>query len=230
MPVKFHCHTLKPFWNEKMANTPPPPNSHFFRIFVIKDPLKKLEATNQNSTSIIFWAILLCTFTPNIRKIGWKLREPIKFEKRLTDGWTAQHRISSADYVNSGAKNFALHWSNICSDSSDIVICKIQPWQKQRLIRRNSLGGLEISIRHQIHWSWHPPPPPPQTPPSKKKNLQPSNQLKFQTTNTCCIKDMVALWNSGTVKQSSDLKTSSIQVSRMSLEAWLSPDNNSSPF
>ena len=33
---------------------------------------------------------------------------------------------------------------------------------------------------------------------------------------------MVALWNSHIVEQSSDLKTSSIQVSLMSLEAWLS--------
>ena len=39
-----------------------------------------------------FCAILLCRLKPNIRKIGWKLREPIRFEKRLmtdgqTDGW-----------------------------------------------------------------------------------------------------------------------------------------------
>ena len=58
-------------------------NSHFFYLFfVIKDPLKNLEAQNQNSTSLSFWAILLCTFTPYNRKIGWKLREPIWFETR----------------------------------------------------------------------------------------------------------------------------------------------------
>ena len=40
----------------------------------------------QNSTYMTFWAILMCTFKPNIGKIGWKLREPIRFEKKkLTD-------------------------------------------------------------------------------------------------------------------------------------------------
>ena len=29
--------------------------------------------------------LLLCTFTPNIGKIGWKLREPIRFEKKMRD-------------------------------------------------------------------------------------------------------------------------------------------------
>ena len=74
----------------------------FTYFFVIKDPLKKLEAKNQNSTSTTFCAILLCTFKPNIGTIGWKLGAPIQFEKRLTDGRTdrrmdgrrtARHRI-----------------------------------------------------------------------------------------------------------------------------------------
>ena len=43
---------------------------------------------NQNSTSTNFWAILLCTFKPNMGKMGWNLREPIWVEKRLTDGQT----------------------------------------------------------------------------------------------------------------------------------------------
>ena len=46
----------------------------FYTFFVIKDPLKKLEAKNKNSISTTFWAICLCTFKPNIGKIRWKLR------------------------------------------------------------------------------------------------------------------------------------------------------------
>ena len=38
-------------------------NSHFLPIFVIKDPLKKLEAKNQNSTSTTFGEILLYTLS-----------------------------------------------------------------------------------------------------------------------------------------------------------------------
>ena len=79
-----------------------------FYIFLIKDTLKKLEAKNQNSNSTTFWAKLLCTFKPNIGKIGWKLKKPIRFEKKVdgqADRRTAQHRISPADYVSNGAKN-----------------------------------------------------------------------------------------------------------------------------
>ena len=52
--------------------------------------VKKLEAKGQKYTFTAFWAILLCKFTPNIGKFGWKLRESIWFEKkvhgRTTDG------------------------------------------------------------------------------------------------------------------------------------------------
>ena len=90
-------------------------NSHLNLLFVINESLRKLEAKYQNSTYTMLWAILWCTFYPNIGKIGCKLREPIRFEKRLTtDRWTdgqtegrqlARHQIMSADYVSSGAIN-----------------------------------------------------------------------------------------------------------------------------
>ena len=73
-------------------------------FFVIKNPFKKLKTKNQNSNSTGFWAIL-CIFKLNIRKIGWKMTEPIRFEKKLTNGWqTARHRKSSTNYISSGAK------------------------------------------------------------------------------------------------------------------------------
>ena len=75
----------------------------FLSIFVIKDPLKIIEAKNQNSTHTNFWIILLCTFKPNIGKLAWKQREPIMSGQ--TDRRTAPHWISSPDYVSSGASN-----------------------------------------------------------------------------------------------------------------------------
>ena len=84
---------------------------------------------------------------------------------------------------------------------------------------RNTLGGLEISILHQTVNTLELSAPPP--PPEKKTFILVISRVKFQTTNTCSIQKMVALY-SCTVKQSSDLKTYSIKVSPMSLEAWLS--------
>ena len=71
----------------KMAKKPP------------KFPLKQFEAKIQNSTCTTSWAILLCTFKPNIWKIGWKLREPIQFGKTVngktqTDGQMANGSVS----------------------------------------------------------------------------------------------------------------------------------------
>ena len=71
-----------------------------------------------------------------------------------------------------------------------------------------------MSIRHQLvnilklsapSKSRCPPPPPPPILPS----YQPG-EMKFQTRNTCSSQKMVALWNSRTVKQSSDLTTNPI--------------------
>ena len=61
---------------------------------MIKDPLK-FEAKQKNSTSSSFRPILLCTFTPNIGTIGWKLRELIRIGKKLTDAGRL-YRINSA--------------------------------------------------------------------------------------------------------------------------------------
>ena len=48
----------------------------------------------------VFLVILLGTYKPNIRKIEWKLRETIWFEKKLMkDGHTAWHPICSDDYA-----------------------------------------------------------------------------------------------------------------------------------
>ena len=55
---------------------------------------------------------------------------------------------------------------------------------------------------------------PPPTPPKK--------WWSFKQQMHVASKQLAALWNSHTVKQSSDLNNSSIQVSRMSLETWLS--------
>ena len=63
-----------------------------------------------------------------------------------------------------------------------------------------------------------PPPPPPHQRKKNKlnkknKTILPSYQpceMKFKTRNTCSSKKMVALWNSRTVKQSSDLTTNPI--------------------
>ena len=73
--------------------------------------------------------------------------------------------------------------------------------QGRRLKRRNTLGGLEIRIRHQKVNTFKVKCPPP---PKKKKNKKkkPKN-LKFQATNTCSIQKMVALWNSLVTKTSS---------------------------
>ena len=80
-------------------------------MFLIKGPLTKLQAKNQNSTCTTFWTILLCTFKPYIEKIGWKLRVPIQCEQRLTDrqtGGQRMARISSPGYVKSGVKNMTI--------------------------------------------------------------------------------------------------------------------------
>ena len=70
------------YWNFLRKWPTPSKISTFYIFFVIKDPLKKFKAKNQNCTSTTFWAILMCTFKPNIRKIWWKLRKPIWFETR----------------------------------------------------------------------------------------------------------------------------------------------------
>ena len=97
------------------TSTPPPP---FFKpIFVIKDPLKKIKAKKSIFYFQNFLGILLCTFKPNIGKIGRKLRDLFDLEKvdgrtdRRTDGLrSARHRISSTDYASSGAKNEVNIW------------------------------------------------------------------------------------------------------------------------
>ena len=95
-----HFSHMKTFWEngQKLSKF-----QIFTYIFVIKDPLK-LEAKNKNSSSTSFGAILLCTFTPNIGMIRWKLREPIGFEKKVDGRQKARYRISSADQVRSWAE------------------------------------------------------------------------------------------------------------------------------
>ena len=46
----------------------------FYLSFVIKDPLKKIEAKTQKSTSTAFWGIIIVHNQPNIGMIGWKLK------------------------------------------------------------------------------------------------------------------------------------------------------------
>ena len=65
----------------------------------------KLASGNKNYSSTSFGAILLCTFTPNIGMIGWKLWGSLLDLKKKVDGRrTARHRKRSTDYVRIGAK------------------------------------------------------------------------------------------------------------------------------
>ena len=78
-----------PFFTHKnlLKNFPQTCKIPIVSIFCNKISLK-IRSKNKNSTYSSFWAILLCTFTSNIGTIGWKLREPIRFEKswRTPDG------------------------------------------------------------------------------------------------------------------------------------------------
>ena len=103
-----HFSHIKTFWENGQK-----PSKFIIFIYLCnkKDPLK-LEAKNKNPSSTSFGAILLCTFTPNIGMIGWKMREPIGFEKKVDGRQKARYRISSTDYVRSGAKkglNLLMH-------------------------------------------------------------------------------------------------------------------------
>ena len=70
-----------------------------------------------------------------------------------------------------------------------------QRTQERHLERRNTLGGLQISILHQIHWSWVLPHlievSPPHNYPQKK--LHPSNQ-PGEVSNNKYICSSVPLW------------------------------------
>ena len=77
-------------------------------IFVIKDSLKQIEAEKKLLAQLL--GNIVVHIQAKYRKIGWNMRDPIRFQGGLTmDGQTdgrrtAWHRISSADYVNGGAK------------------------------------------------------------------------------------------------------------------------------
>ena len=110
------------YWNlfAKMTKTFHIPS--FYLFFVVKDPLKKLEVKHQNSTSTIFWSILLCSTRGaySIWKKGWQ-----------TDGGTARHRISSADYVSIAAnKNPCLSSGTYCISMKELVHKKTYLWYK----------------------------------------------------------------------------------------------------
>ena len=99
-----------------------------------------IRSKNEYSTSTNFWPILLCTFKPNIRKIRWKLREPIRFEKRLKEGqtygrWTAWHWISSADNVKNRVKNCLRNYfaandlKYFFTDQTVLFSIMMRPWE-----------------------------------------------------------------------------------------------------
>ena len=103
------CH-IKNFLKQKMARNL---KFLFISFYEIKDPLKRFKHKIQNSNSTGLRAILLCTCKPNIGKIRCKLREPIHFEKSLTDrcwqttdssaldklGWLCQKRSLKKLYL-----------------------------------------------------------------------------------------------------------------------------------
>ena len=87
--------------------------------------------------------------------------------------------------------------------------------QERRLKRRNTPGGLEIQYTAQIVNTLElSAPPPNRGKKTNKKTLQPGNQPGEVSNNKyiCSSKILVALWNSRVVKQSSDLKPSSIPL------------------
>ena len=101
---------------------------------------------------------------------------------------------------------FSMYHSELCchySEPSNVPY--LEQKQERRLKCRNTLGGLEISIQHQIvnalELTHHPLPPHP----TPRKILQSSNQPGGVKKKSHC--DTVALW-----KQSSDLQTGSIPL------------------
>ena len=86
---------------------------HFLPIFAFKDPLKKLEAKKSRFYSHNLLGNIIVHTHAKYRKYQWKVREPIysiwkKVDRqtdRQTDRQMARHKISSTDYVSSGAKS-----------------------------------------------------------------------------------------------------------------------------
>ena len=79
--------------------------SIFTYVFVIEDPLKKIEQKIKILLAQLYGQYC-CAHSSQISARSHENREPIRFEKWLTDGRrTVRHQINSNDYVTSRAKN-----------------------------------------------------------------------------------------------------------------------------
>ena len=97
-----------------------------------------------------FWKFC-CAYSSQISERSAK-REPIRFEKGLTNRRTARHRISSADYFSSGAKIF---WNKV----GDCWIADFMHnvWNSARLSARipDVLGWKLSNIINIFQWEAH---------------------------------------------------------------------------
>ena len=101
---------IKTFWKSDQE----PLKFPYLPIFVIKDPLKKLEANKSKFYLNIYLGNIVVYIQAKYRIERMKTEEACSIINKLTDGLTdrqmdgrrkAWHRISSADYVSSGAKS-----------------------------------------------------------------------------------------------------------------------------
>ena len=98
--------------------------------------------------------------------------------------------------------NFEYHGKIYCQTSNimcTLVVITRVTFEMPKYPRRPRNQYMSPSSKY-IGAKSPPPPPHPPTHPQKKKK---KNLVKFQTTNTCIIQKW-SLWNSCTVKQSSD--------------------------
>ena len=85
---------------------------------------------NQNSTSTNFWAILLCTFKPNMGKMGWNLREPIWVETRQIWGIWKLRPAYSPETPNLGQNRWCfvpcdleIWWVTLENNKASLLCC-----------------------------------------------------------------------------------------------------------
>ena len=121
------------YWNvfEKMAKTfkfPP-----FYIFIVIKDPLKKLEAKNKNSTSATFDQYCCAHSSQTLERLDENRGSLFDLKKRgwRTDWRTARHLVSSADYVSSEANRIlCISSGTYCISIRELIHKKIYLWYK----------------------------------------------------------------------------------------------------
>ena len=88
------------------------PKFPIFNLFLHSKIHQKLEAKNQKSTTTLFGTILLCIF-----EFGWKLKEPIRFEKswRRTDIQSGARPTNEISIEFEIRPHLAVLWFQMCS-------------------------------------------------------------------------------------------------------------------